>query len=231
MMISTKIKWCLCASLFSLCILTACTNLETYDDPEQILNLTLEQMDENEQMALYGTTEASISGYALVEAVQMDQAAQDQDQQLASWNTLLNMKQLKQIKKEVTIEQDLSNENQVFLNIQIDSEAFAEVIKDNLLSNLEQIERTYLTGSTEERLAAKKNAIVQARGGLEEMLQHLSVQGVYQMGVERNTYSPQTLYVNTVLSYQLKGEEKQEKVTGSYEFGIFDKDVVIPQNL
>jgi hypothetical protein len=226
-----------------ICINSACSMDQTFGDPDTILNDALSHLNEFEQIGLFGTSEAASTGYTFIETdtlyteynqqwVKVDATSKDKKDKVVS-DMLLNMEELQKVKKQVTFDTARSNANITVINIDIEEEDIEAVIKRNLMRKLEQIEQSFVTKASfgEQHQLDKRNAVEQAGGKLKIMLNTLKVKAQYQMGVDLHTHAPLTLQVMTDLEYKIDGLDKQETIRGSYEFRVFDKDVVIPQTL
>lgn len=227
-------------------LLSACNAGQIFGDPDVIFNDALSHFKEHEQIGLFGTSEAAATGYSFVEADTLytvsDQqwvkvnakinALEEQNARVTS-DVLLSIEQLEKVDKNVTIDTEYSNADKIVIHLDIEEAELKAVIKQNLQRKLEQVEQRVAAGARhgkQHHLDSRK-AVEKAEGKLIEMLSTLEVEAAYQMGVDSRTHVPQTLDVTTILKYKVQGMDKQDTLRGAYEFKVFDKDVLIPQNL
>lgn len=220
---------------------SACNAYQISGDPEVVLKDAFSHFNEHEQIGLFGTSEAVATGYTFVETDTLYTVSnhqwvkvnslEGQNEQVTS-NMLLNIEQLQEVSKKVTFDAK-SDANKTVIHLDIGKSDLKTVIQQNLLRRLEQIEQKVITAAPygkQHQLDTKKT-VEQAKEQLQEMLNTLEVEAVYQLGVDPHTHVPLTLQVTTILNYEVQGTNKQDTLRGTYEFKVFDKEVVIPQNL
>lgn len=202
--------------LFVVICCTACTmersDAEVYEMLDQALLLALA----SPQVTMNGSSEVLLSNQSLTKATNTSHA-RSQSTDEAARTIMLDLEELHQVPK--TVRMRSISANHVRFDIEIAADDLKPLIHEKLTIQLEQLKSQYSSVSENSTMQeVRQQALERAKSHMNEMMNSLNIHASYQLSVDEGTLRPQSLNMNTYMSYVSHGEPTEEVVRGSYTF-------------
>ncbi|WP_166238172.1 hypothetical protein [Paenibacillus turpanensis] len=224
-------------------------------ESEQLLRDTVKKVNDAENFAFQGESSVTIEDISLTKDIEFqgyvqgrgkavitkknESAAEEQTLSSASkLNPLVQLNRLADVQRSVTVNQELSDNVTLVLDIESEPNEMAAFLKEQwgeaaAEAELEQMlgrvtEKYGLSSEQQERwkaIAAER--IEQARGKYIAMLDSVNTDTHYRLYIDKGTELPSQLEASTTLQYKNEEAEREETSRTIYRFYNYSEDQLI----
>jgi hypothetical protein len=150
-------------------------------------------------------------------------------QQKLNWNPIEKLKQLKQYKSVVTLNNELSSDKVTVIDAAVNAEPYTDLVVEELKVKAESVsaEQYMEQMQGKERINERvlqqmkremEKSIANAESQLDAMLATLTAEGRYRIWISSQSGLPQKMQVITELNYKLEQQERTETIQLDYVF-------------
>ncbi|CAM3350340.1 hypothetical protein [Marinicrinis lubricantis] len=140
----------------------------------------------------------------------------DSKNMMSGLTPLLTMDQLAEMKKEASMDPRASNDQYTVLKLEIDPEEMEISLRRSMQLQFDQIKKKYGM-ETLDHQTGNATKLSQEQEQFKKTLDSLKVKGAqYTLWIERDTYVPEKVIVDTTVNYTWNGAQQSEQLKGTY---------------